>query len=215
VDPVTPALLALRTRVAEASGALHRAASAAYLNDDPLKDQLQAMSLAMAALLEVSETGATIQRDIAASLDTKADAVTGEAISRVQAAGMGILDQLAPRLVTMVERSSRQRLATWRMRSIFGTAALALIALAVSGGYVYAVAYTAGRTNGELVGRTIAAAMAAGAEAAADWASLMAANDPRKGLASCKQSISTDPFGRRYCQMPMWLDPPAPPRSSS
>ena len=49
---------------------------------------------------------------------------------------MGILDQLTPRLVTLVERSSRQRLATWRIRSIIGTVAVALLALAVSGGYV-------------------------------------------------------------------------------
>jgi hypothetical protein len=46
----------------------------------------------------------------------------------MQPAGTGILNQLTPRLVSLVERSSRQRLATWRMRSIVGTAAIALLA---------------------------------------------------------------------------------------
>jgi hypothetical protein len=214
MDPVIPSLVALRAKVEKASGALQQAALAAHLNDDPLKEQLQAMALTLPVIMEVSELGASIQADIAASLDSKAEAVAEEAIARVQTAGMGILDQLTPRLVALVERSSHRRLKVWRLRSILGLAALALLALSVSGGYVYAIGYTAGRTNGELVGHTIAAAMTAGPEAAADWAELIVANDPREALVSCKKSVETDEHGRRYCQMPVWLEPPQPPTRS-
>ncbi|MCB8883936.1 hypothetical protein ACELLULO517_27060 [Acidisoma cellulosilytica] len=215
MDTVIPSLEALRIKVEKASGALQQAALAAHLNDDPLKEQLQAMALTMTALMDVSQLGARIQTDIAVSLDRKAQAVAEEAIARVQTAGMGILDQLTPCLVALVERSSRQRLAVWRTRSILGLATAALLTLTVSGGYVYAIGYTAGRTNGELVGHTIASAMAAGPEAVADWAELMAANDPRKALTSCRRSIMNDEHGRRYCQMPVWLDPPLEPQASS
>jgi hypothetical protein len=126
------------------------------------------MRSAVGTLLQVCEVADIANRDIAASLNSNADKLADEAVGRVSAAGMGILDQLTPRLVTLVERSSRQRLATWRIRSIIGTVAVALLALAVSGGYVYAIGYTSGRTSGGLIGRTISAAMAAGPEVAAD-----------------------------------------------
>ena len=75
-------------------------------------------------------------RDIAASLDSEADKLADEAVTRVQAGRVGILDQLTLRLVILIECSSRQRPATWRIRSIVGTAAVALLALAVARGYV-------------------------------------------------------------------------------
>ncbi|GAB0120036.1 hypothetical protein Acid7E03_41080 [Acidisoma sp. 7E03] len=66
-------------------------------------------------------------------------------------------------------------------------------------------------TPGEVVGNTISAAMAAGPEAAATWSRLMANNDPVRALAVCKQSVSTNANGRRYCAMSVWLDPPSVP----
>jgi hypothetical protein len=140
----------------------------------------------------------------------EAAVVADRAIESVHAAGIRIIEQLTPRLAALVERTSRQRLVLWRLRSIIGTAAVALLALTLSGGYVYAIGYTTGRTNGELVGHTISAAMAAGPAAAMDWASLMALNDPQQALASCKRAIQRDGHGRRYCAMPVWIDPPAP-----
>jgi hypothetical protein len=53
--------------------------------------------------------------------------------------------------------------------------------------------------------------MAAGPEAAATWSGLMADNDPVRALAVCKKSGSADAHGRRYCSMPVWLDPPTVP----
>jgi hypothetical protein len=205
----------LRQQLDATLDAMRRAASAAVLKGDPLAEQLSALALSIEALGEMCNASADTQYQIEERLRTEAGAVADRAIQRVHAAGIGIIEQLTPRLMVLVERTSRQRLATWRMRSIIGTAAVAFLALAVSGGYVYAVGYTAGRTNGELVGHTISAAMAAGPEAAVDWASLMALNDPQQALASCKNAIQRDGHGRRYCAMPVWIDPPSAAGSAS
>jgi hypothetical protein len=205
----------LRQQLDATLDAMRRAASAAVLKGDPLAEQLSALALSIEALGEMCNASADTQYQIEERLRTEAGAVADRAIQRVHAAGIGIIEQLTPRLMVLVERTSRQRLATWRMRSIIGTAAVGFLALAVSGGYVYAVGYTAGRTNGELVGHTISAAMAAGPEAAVDWASLMALNDPQQALASCKNAIQRDGHGRRYCAMPVWIDPPSAAGSAS
>jgi hypothetical protein len=55
----------------------------------------------------------------------------------------------------------------------------------------------------------IRAAMTAGPDAAADWALLMANNNPVPALATCRKNITTDAEGHRYCDMPVWLDAPA------
>jgi hypothetical protein len=60
-----------------------------------------------------------------------------------------------------------------------------------------------------VAGRTIEAAMAAGPDAATEWSRLMAANDPVAALKGSKSE--RDANGRRYCQIPMWLEPPTPP----
>jgi hypothetical protein len=212
MDSLTP-IEALRAKVAETVAAFERAAAVSYMNDDPAKEQLHAMGSAISTLLQVCEVADATNRAISASLDNKAAEVADEAISRVEAVGMGIVEQLTPKLVALVENTSRQRLVTWRIKSILGTAAVVLIAFALSGGYLYSAGYAAGRTNGELVGHTISAALAAGPVAAADWANLMAWNDPSQALATCEKSTQTDSHGRRYCPMPVWLDPPSSPGS--
>jgi hypothetical protein len=194
---------------------MRRAASAAVIKGDPLADQLSALALSIEALGEICDANAETRHEIENRLRTEAALVADRAIERVHAADIGIIEQLTPRLAALVERTSRRRLMMWRCRSIVGTAAVALLALSVSAGYVYAIGYTAGRTNGELIGHTISAAMAAGPVAAMDWASLMALNDPRQALASCRSVIQRDGHGRRYCAMPVWIDPPAAARPAS
>jgi hypothetical protein len=142
-------------------------------------------------------------------LRTQADTVAGEAIDKVHASGIAIIDQLA-RLAAAVETASRKGLQTLRARTILGGAAGLAAALALVACVSYSAGFTAGRTQGEVSARTIAAAMAAGPAAASDWASLMADNDPAQALAAYRKSVSTDPHGRRFCSMPVWLDPPPP-----
>jgi hypothetical protein len=35
----------------------------------------------------------------------------------------------------------------------------------------------------------------------------MADNDPVSAMAACRKSIASDADGRRYCFMPVWIDP--------
>jgi hypothetical protein len=172
----------LRQKLDATLDTMRRDAAAAVIKGDPLADQLSALALSIEALGEICDANAETRHEIEDRLHTEAAVVADRATERVHAAGIGIIEQLTPRLA----------------------------ALAVSGGYVYAIGYTAGRTNGELVGHTISAAMATGPAAAMEWASLMALNDPQQALASCKRAIQRDGHGRRYCAMPVWIDPPAP-----
>jgi hypothetical protein len=52
-----------------------------------------------------------------------------------------------------------------------------------------------------------------GPNAAADWALLMAYNDPVSALAACKKSTAADANGQHYCLMPVWTEPPRPANS--
>jgi len=145
---------------------------------------------------------------IASTLRTQADVVAHDAINRVHADSEGIIAQLAPRLAAVVDQSIRAQTRTARMRVILGGAAALAIGLALVAGVSYAAGSASGRTAGEMSAHTVAAAMAAGPDAAAAWGTLMAANDPVQALAACKKSVSANPEGRRYCSMPVWLDPP-------
>jgi hypothetical protein len=68
--------------------------------------------------------------------------------------------------------------------------------------------------DGLLAGHTIAAAMATGPGAASAWARLMEANDPVGAVKACgKWARGGD--GRRYCRVPLWLDPPTTPQENA
>jgi hypothetical protein len=73
--------------------------------------------------------------------------------------------------------------------------------------FTYAAGLNAGQTRGEEAAHTIQAAMAAGPNAAGTWSILMADNDPVSAMAACRKSIASDADGRRYCFMPVWIDP--------
>jgi hypothetical protein len=211
MDTVSPAARRRTTlwqMLDEARGALHRAASAAEIKDDPLAQQLQALAITLGALGEIYDASANTQMEINEKLRAQADEVANEAINRVHASGVGIIEQLAPRLAVMVEQTIRKSQRERLVRAILGGTAALLVAIGFAAAMAYGGGYAAGRAQGAQDGRTIAAAMAAGPDAASAWASLMAENDPVQALATCKKSVSTDTAGRRYCAMPVWLDPP-------
>jgi hypothetical protein len=205
VDTVTAAT---RAKLDAALGTIRRAASASVLKGDPLSDQLHAMAESMDALGMIYEASADTQVQIASTLRTHADVVAHDAIERVHAGSEGIIAQLAPRLAAVVERTTRAQLQNARMHIFIGGGAALAIGLALVAGVSYAVRFASGRTHGEISAHTVAAAMAAGPDAASAWATLMADNDPVRALAACTQSVSTDAQGRRFCAMPVWLDPP-------
>lgn len=197
-----------RAKLDATLGAMRRAASASHLKGDPLSDQLHALADSIEALGAIFEASADTQVQIASTLRAQADVVVHDAIERVHADSDGIIAQLAPRLAAVVDQTTRAHAQTARMRIIIGGAAALAIGLALVAGVSYAAGSAAGRTEGEITGHTVAAAMAAGPGAAAAWATLMADNDPVQALAACKEAVSTSAQGRRFCSMPVWLDPP-------
>jgi hypothetical protein len=201
----------LRGKIDTALGAMRGAAAAAILKGDPLAEQFEALATSIAALAEIFEASADTQMDIATMLRTASDAAAQEAVAKVHASGVTIIDQLAPRLVAVVEKTARSRQQTFQLRTILSGAAMLVAALALAGGFAYATGFASGRAQGASAAHTISAALAAGPAAAAAWAPLMADNDPVQALAACQKAVATDPHGRRYCAMPVWLDPsPAP-----
>jgi hypothetical protein len=198
----------VREKLDVALGAMHRAASASVLKGDPLSRQLNALAESIGALGEIYEASADNQLEIAEQLRTQADAVANDAIERVHASGVTIIDQLAPRLAAVVERTSRTEALNARLRVIFGGTAGLVFGLSLVAGVSYAAGFASGRVQGEMTAHTISAAMAAGPAAAAAWGLLMADNDPVQAIAACRKSVSTDTNGRRFCAMPVWLDSP-------
>jgi hypothetical protein len=201
----------LRQRLDEARGEMIRAASAATVKGDPLARLTNALADTMGMLGDIYEASADTQIAINERLRTQAQEVAEEAIDRVHTSGVGIIEQLAPRLAVVVEQTVRKNQRVRLIRAILGGTAALLVAAGFIVAVAYGCGYASGRAQGAQDGRTIAAAMAAGPTAASVWSSLMADNDPVQAIASCKKAISTDDHGRRYCSMPVWLDPPSAP----
>ena len=198
MDTLTP-VDALRAKVAETREAFERAASASFLHDDPAKDQLLAMGLAMDAMLQICEINDATQKNVAASLEAKVNEIAGKATQQ-------LVEQAGPDVADAIESATRFHLKSVRIRSIIGGAAGVLVGAALIAGFSYSAGFEAGRTNGEVAANTIAAAMAPGSSAAAAWSLLMANNDPVQALAACKKSSAIASDGRHYCSMPVWLD---------
>ncbi len=198
MDTLTP-VDALRAKVAETREAFERAASASFLHDDPAKDQLLAMGLAMDAMLQICEINDANQKNVTSSLEANIKEIAGKATEQ-------LVEQVGPDVAGAIESATQFQLKTVRIRSILGGAASVLIGAALIAGFAYSAGFEAGRTNGEVAANTIAAAMASGPGAAAAWSALMADNDPVQALTACKKLIAVASDGRHYCSMPVWLD---------
>ena len=183
----------------------------ARLTDDPAAPSLGALLKVMESMGAQFRLRDRDRQAMAVALEQRVARIRDEALAQVEASGATVVERLAPELSKLVERSLRQRLWTVQLRTLLlaGGAAAALIFMSFAAGY--GVAFRAGRDSGLQDGRTIAAAMAAGPQAAASWARLMADNDPVPALKACDNSRGHDTAGRRYCLMPVWLDPPAAP----
>jgi len=211
MDTIAPRREAARTKLAEAQTAMFQTASAAVIKGDPLAGQLQALALCIGGLTEIFEASEDTKLEIAHIFRTQTDTVAKDAIEKIHASGMSIIDQLAPRLAAAAEQTMRRHIWTMRLRTILWSSGGLIALLIVSGCLTYGTGYTAGRTQGESNGRVISEAMNAGPGAATAWSTIMTLNDPVRALAACKQSITTDDEGRRSCSLPIWLDPFPPP----
>ncbi len=195
--------------------ALKNSAQLAQLTDDPAAGALTVLVGVMDSLAAQFAVRNAERQELARSLELQADRIADEALTRVQASGVAIIDQLAPELSRLVQRTIRQRLRIITLRTLLAAAGasvgLAIVIFALS----YGAGYAAGRHNGLQSARTIAAALTAEPQAAAAWARVLAANDPVAALAACRKHTARGAQGRRYCTMAVWLDPAPAPQSGN
>jgi hypothetical protein len=194
-------------RVEEAKAALLEAANASAVKDDPLCQHLNALALSVGAHYDIFCAAEETQLALAQSVRTNTETVTKGVLNAVRESLTSLTKELGPQLLKAALPTMQLALRFMKHRTIYW-ALLAMVTLIVlSGMFSYAVGLNHGRYQGEVTARAIKAAMAAGPDAATDWALLMANNDPVTALADCRKSITTDAEGRRYCAMPVWLDP--------
>jgi hypothetical protein len=124
VDTLTP-VEALRAKVAETREAFERAASASYLHDDPAKDQLLAMGLAIDAMLQICEINDASQKSVTASMEANIKEIAGKATQQ-------LIEQAGPDVAEAIESATRFHLKTVRLRSLLGGAAGVLVGAAWS-----------------------------------------------------------------------------------
>lgn len=127
----------------------------------------------------------------------------------LEARQTGIVEQLAPKIAASVNDAVRRHTKTVQWKTLTGWGIAVLAAALLPSAFTYTAGLSTGRMEGEVAGQTIQAAMKGGPDATAAWAALMADNNPAPELATCRKSITTADDGRRYCTMPVWLDPPA------
>ena len=194
--------------------ALRDSVQLARLTDDPAAPALEALVRVLGSVARQFQLRDRERKEIAAAMEMRARRIAEDTTSQIQASGTAIIDKLAPELSRLVERSVRQRLWTLRIKTLAAAGGMAVALSIACFAIGYGMAYKAGRDHGLLDGRTIAAAMATGPQAAAAWAQLMAVNDPVQAMKACRSEISKGADGRRYCAMPVWLDPPSAPNGA-
>lgn len=193
---------------------LRDSAQLARLTDDPAAPALEALVRLFAVSARQFQVRDRERKEIAMSMEVRARRIAEDATAQIQASGTAIIERLAPELSRLVDRSLRQRLWSVRLKILAATAGMAVALSIACFGIGYGMAYKAGRNDGLLDARTIAAAMATGPQAAASWAQLMADNDPVQAMKACRRQVSAGGDGRRYCAMPVWLDPPSVPNGA-
>lgn len=179
------------------------------LSGDPAAESLTALWQVLAGMGALMQVRQAERSEIAAAVAAEAELVVNRASAELESRSAALVERLGPDLARAAERHSATRLWSIRLRTLLAAGAVA-VALAVA---VFAVSYGAGFSNGQakglLAGKTIGTALAAGPDAARAWARLMAVNDPVAAMNNCK--AERDANGRRYCQIPMWLEPPKQP----
>ena len=211
MDPISPAARrqALHEQIADAQMALRRAAAAAALKNDPLGEQLNALALCVGALSDLYQASEATQLDIANTLKSQTGAIAEEAIARVHASGMDIVNKLGPQLASAAERTMRQKITILRLRSNCRPGVRADRHSLLPSAFTYAAGLNTGRFQGESAAHIIQTAMKAGPADAVAWAQLMQDNDAASAMAICRKNIQQDAGGRHYCLMPVWTDPAA------
>ncbi|HQT65704.1 MAG: hypothetical protein B7Z75_14320 [Acidocella sp. 20-57-95] len=212
MDPISPAARreALHEQITEAQMVLRRAAAAAALKSDPLAEQLRALAMCVGALSDLYQASEATQIEIANTLKTQTGAIANEAIDRVHASGIDIVNKLAPQLANAADRTMRQKITTLRIRSILAMGLSLALTILLPSLFTYAAGLNAGRFQGEVASQLISVAMKAGPTEAIAWGQLMQDNNGASAMAVCRKNLQQDAGGRHYCLMPVWTDPVSP-----
>ncbi len=206
---------ALGRDIAKLIADFSRGAQLAGLKGDPLFPLLEITLASLKLQWRLHDQAVRYFRDASGRLDRqyhetiqRTALVLKRGEQALEARQTGIVEQLVPKIAAGVNDAVRRhsKATQWKTLASWGIAVLALALLPSA--FAYTAGLSTGRAEGEVTGQTIQAAMKGGPDAAAAWAALMADNDPRPEMATCRKAISTGEDGRHYCTMPVWLDPP-------
>lgn len=188
---------------------LEHSAGFARLSGDPAAESLTALWQVLAGMGALMHARQAERAEVAAAVARETKLVVDQASAEMKRRSFALVEHLGPGLARAAERYTAARLWSIKLRTLIaaGVTAVALAAgvFAVS----YGAGYSNGRASGLLAGKTIASALAVGPAGATAWSRLMANNDPVAALKTCKSE--RDGTGRRFCRMPVWLDPPSVP----
>ena len=211
IAPPEPAAKKVEVALADLEKALKGlkwSAEFSRLSGDPAAESLTALWQVLSGMGALMQARQAERAEIAAAVEAETQLVVDRASAELERRSAALIERLGPDLARAAERHAAARLWSIRLRTLLAAGGVA-VALAVA---VFAVSYGAGFSNGQakglLAGKTIGTAMAASPDTARAWSRLMVANDPVAALKNCK--AERDGKGRRFCRLPVWLDP-APP----
>jgi hypothetical protein len=206
---------ALGRDIAKLIADFSRGAQLAGLKGDPLFPLLEITLASLKLQWRLHDQAVRYFRDASGRLDRqyhetiqRTALVLKRGEQALESRQTAIVEQIAPKIAASVNDAVRQHAKTAQWRTLAGWS-IAVLALALlPSAFAYTAGLSTGRTEGEVTGQTIQAAMKGGPDAAAAWAALMADNNPVPELATCRKAVTSGDDGRRYCTMPIWLDPP-------
>jgi hypothetical protein len=208
-EPAASKVETALTDLDKALKGLEWSAEFSRFSGDPAAESLTALWQVLAGMGALMRARQAERREIAAAVEAQARLVVDRASAELETRSAAVVERLAPTLVRATERQVATRLWTIRLKTLLLTGAVALVLGLAVFAVSYGTGYANGRTQGQMDGRTISSAMVAGSGAASAWARLMANNDPLVALKNCK--TEQDAKGRRYCRLPVWLEPPRAP----
>jgi hypothetical protein len=208
-DPAAEKLEAALADLQRALKGLEWSAEFSRMSGDPAAESLMALWQVLTGMGALMQARQAERAEVAAAVAGETQLVVDRASAELERRSAALMERLGPDLARAAERYAASRLWSIRLRTLLAAGAVAVALSAVVFAVSYGAGFSQGRAAGLLAGKTIAAAMVDGPDAALAWSRMMAANDPVAALKNCKSQ--RDGEGRRYCRLPVWLDPPGPP----
>lgn len=204
--------------IAEITSEFAHTVQIAGLKNDPIYPLLDVMLSSLKLQWRLHNMSVRYFHDVndrldRAYLDTirKTELALKQAEAGLKAKQSDIVEQLIPQHTALVTNSVHRHWKIIKYRTLALSCIVVLLVALLPCAFTYTAGLSTGRSEGENAAHAIQAAMAASPNAATAWALLMVDNDPIPAMAACRKAIQMDADGRRYCSMPVWLDPPPEP----